>query len=119
MSLVLLVVLYIGAGINHFWHPQFYTEIIPPYLPFRSFLVYSSGIVEIILGLLLIIKKSRRMAALLIAIMLILFLPVHIFMLQQAYTLPHYRVTEGAALFRLLLQPVLILWVLWQRKASK
>ncbi len=38
LLLVLLIALYVGAGINHFWHPQFYIHIIPPYLPAPSLL---------------------------------------------------------------------------------
>jgi len=110
--------LYLLAGINHFWHPHFYTGIIPPYLPSPSFLVFVSGIAEIILALLLIPKPTRKVSLLLIALMLIVFLPVHIYMLHQAYVLPHYRVGPTAAFIRLLVQPLLIIWVMWQRKQT-
>ena len=116
ISLAILVLLYVGAGVNHFIHPQFYTSIMPPYIPAPALMVTLSGLAELILGLLLIPLKTRQPAALLIAAMLVVFMTVHIFMLQQAYAVDNYRTSIGAARFRLLLQPVLIVWVLWHAK---
>jgi uncharacterized membrane protein len=116
LSLFLLVVLYVGAGINHFIHPEFYSKIIPPYLPAHEVLVFLSGVAEIVLGVLLIPIRTRKWAALLIALMLIVFLPVHVYMLQQAYVIENYQTTVTMAWIRLLLQPVLIGWALWMRK---
>jgi uncharacterized membrane protein len=118
ISLFLLVVLYVAAGVNHFIHPQFYTDIMPGYLPAHTTLVAASGIAEIILGILLIPKKTRRMAAILIAIMLVVFIPVHIFMLVQAYNIPGYQTSVTRAWIRLLLQPILIMWVLWHAEKN-
>ncbi|HVG11509.1 MAG TPA: MauE/DoxX family redox-associated membrane protein [Flavisolibacter sp.] len=119
ISLVLLILLYIGAGINHFLNPDFYISIMPPYIPAHRFMVALSGIAEILLGLALIRKQTRRPAALLICVMLVAFVPVHIFMLEQAYSLEGYHVTVRAAWFRLFLQPVGIIWALWHARPEK
>ncbi len=119
ISLVLLVALYVGAGINHFIHPAFYSKIIPPYLPAHELLVTLSGIAEIVLGLLLIPVRTRKWAALLIAIMLVVFLPVHVYMLKQAYVVENYQTTISRAWIRLLLQPLLIAWALWHARGKK
>jgi uncharacterized membrane protein len=116
VSLGLLVILYVGAGVNHFLHPRFYEAIMPPVFPEPRALVYVSGVVEVILGVLLLFTVTRVWAARLIAAMLVVFIPVHVYMLQQAYDVPGYRTTVTAASLRLLLQPVLIVWVLWQGK---
>ena len=116
LSLFLLIVLYVGAGINHFLNPGFYTSIMPPYIPAHRLMVALSGIVEIVLGLALIPKKTRWIAAILISVMLVVFVPVHIFMLEQAYDVKGYRVTVQAAWFRLLLQPLGIIWALWHTR---
>jgi len=116
VSLVLLVLLYVGAGVNHFIHPAFYASIMPPYIPFHRLLVALSSVAEVVLGLGLCFTKTRKQAAGMIAIMLVLFIPVHIFMLDQAYHVSGYRTSVRAAWVRLLLQPVLILWVLWHRR---
>ncbi len=87
---------------------------MPPYVPLQKALVIISGVAEIILALLLLFKATRRVACILIALMLVAFLPVHIFMLQQAYLNSNYQINISMAWLRLLLQPVLIIWVLWQ-----
>ena len=107
--------LYTVAGINHFWHPIFYKEIVPSYFPYPLFIVYASGVLEILLGVLLIFYNTRKLTCIAIAIMLVLFLPVHFYMLQQAHQNPHYQVSETKAWIRLLLQPILIAWVWWQK----
>ena len=113
ISLVLLILLYVGAGINHFVNPDFYMSIMPPYIPAHRLMVGLSGIAEVLLGLALIPSKTRRIAAILICVMLVVFIPVHIFMLEQAYTVEGVRVSVQAAWFRLLLQPLGIIWALW------
>ena len=84
ISLVLMIILYVGAGINHFIHPAGYLQIIPPYFqPFQVFINYASGILEIVLGTLLIFSKTRKAAAYGIIILLILFIPAHVFMIEK------------------------------------
>src|SRR5262245_16646572 len=72
---------YIWAGINHFVRPEFYLNIMPPYIPLHTELVYLSGIIEIVLGVLVAIPRTAAMAAWGIILMLIAFLPVHVHML--------------------------------------
>jgi len=74
--------LYIAAGINHFWHPRFYTRIIPPYIPAHSTVNIISGVAEFVLGALLLFHPTRKFAACLIIAMLIAFIPAHIYLIQ-------------------------------------
>ena len=114
--LFLMAFICIAAGINHFWHPQTYLRIMPPYFPYPQFLNYAAGIAEILLGLLLFFSATRKVAAWCIAALLILFFTVHIYMLQQALHTEDYFVSPAMAWLRLALQPVLIAWALWYRK---
>ncbi len=117
ISLVLLILLYTGAGINHFGHPAFYYSIMPPYLPNTYLINIAAGTSEIILGILLIFSKTRRFAVYMIIAMLVSFISVHIYMIQkggcmnQLVCIPLWK-----AWLRLALQPVLILWAWWHRK---
>lgn len=79
----LLGLLFILAGMNHFRTPKIYERIIPPYIPAHSTMVLISGILEIILGLILLNKETSHIAAWGIIILLIIFFPVHIYMLQN------------------------------------
>ncbi len=102
---------YVLAGCNHFLSTAVYYVIMPKWLPAPGFLIYFSGILEIIFGLLLLIKKTRKLAALLIILMLIAFLPAHIYMIQVApFILGKILVTPLIAWVRLPLQFLLISW---------
>jgi uncharacterized membrane protein len=101
---------YIGAGCNHFVHPNTYISLIPPYLPWPVFLNTLSGTLEIFFGLLLLIKSKRKLAAIFITLMLIAFLPAHIYMVQKnGCVSPALCVPLWVAWLRLPLQLVLII----------
>ena len=117
ISLVILVVGYFAAGVNHFRNPQSYYHIIPHYLPFPVVLNILAGIFEILFALMLIRPKSRKVASYGIILLLILFLPVHITMLANApLKVGGIIVTPTIAWARLALQPVLALWAWWHRE---
>ena len=117
VSLVLLIILYIGAGINHFWHPDFYYSIIPPYLPNPYLINIAAGISEIVLGILLIFSTTRKFASYMIIAMLIAFLPVHVYMIQKGGCMNEIVcISLWEAWLRIFFQPILILWAWWNRK---
>lgn len=117
VSLIILIALYIVAGINHFVHPQGYLKLIPPYFPLPKVLNLMAGFFELLFGLLLIFKLTRKYAAYGIILMLIAFIPAHIYMIQTApFMLGKLAVTKTGAWIRLPLQAVLIAWAYWHRK---
>jgi len=110
-SLVLMAVLYIALGINHLVNPGMYEGIMPPYLPAHTFLIYLSGVCEIVLGALLLPRATRAWAAWGIIAMLIAFMPVHIHMLVHAGDYPD--VPYWALVVRIPMQGLFILWAWW------
>ena len=117
LSLWVLIIGYLAAGINHFYSPASYLRIIPAYIPYPVIANIVSGAAEILLALLLISPKTRHYAAWGIILMLIAFLPVHIDMLIKApMQLGSVTVTPLLAWLRILFQPVLILWAWWYTK---
>jgi uncharacterized membrane protein len=108
VSLLLMALFYIGAGINHFLNPAMYLKIMPPYLPQPLLLVYISGLLEIILGCLLLPAKTRRFAAGGIILLLLAIFPANVQMVLNYYQAQH----PGwwIALVRLPLQGALIWW---------
>lgn len=118
ISLVLLIILYAGAGINHFIHPTGYYSIIPPYLPNHYLINILAGIAEISCAVLLMIPATRKLGAYLVIAMLIAFIPAHIYMIQKGGCMG----TEiciplwGAWLRLFPLQFILIAWAWWHRK---
>ena len=85
ISLILLIILYTAAGINHFIHPKGYYSIIPPYLPFPHLINIAAGIAELICAALLTIPATRRVGAYLVVVMLIAFIPAHIYMIAEGW----------------------------------
>ncbi|MEO6843694.1 MAG: MauE/DoxX family redox-associated membrane protein [Ginsengibacter sp.] len=117
ISLLLIILLYVGAGINHFWHPAFYYSIIPSYLPNPYLINIAAGTAEVVLGMLLILPTTRKAAAYLIIAMLIAFIPVHVYMIQKGGCMNELVCIQlWEAWLRLAFQPVLILWAWWHRK---
>ena len=112
----LMGMFYLAAGINHFWHPGFYLNIMPPYLPWHEALVYLSGVAEIVLGLLIFLPRNRALAAWGIIAMLIALLPVHIHMVMNPELYP--TVSPVVLWLRLPLQVVLIAWAYWYTRPS-
>ncbi|SRR5690606_34973205 len=104
----LLGILLVLAGMNHFRKPKLYEGIIPSYIPSHSAMVLLSGIAEMILGFMLMNKNTQSEAAWGIIIMLLLFIPVHIFMLQNEKA--SMKLPKWLLIIRLPLQFVLMYW---------
>jgi uncharacterized membrane protein len=99
------------AGLNHFINTDFYLKIMPPYLPWHLPLVYLSGVVEIVLGVLLLIPQLTHVAAWGLIALLIAVFPANIHMAVNHELYPAYSVT--ILWLRLLLQIVLMICAYW------
>jgi uncharacterized membrane protein len=100
--------LYVAAGINHFWHTQTYMDIMPAYIPKPLSMVYISGVAEIVLGILLIPKLTRRYAAWGIIFLLIAVFPANVQMMLNF--LHENKPGLWLTILRLPLQILLIMW---------
>ena len=79
ISIIIMSLFYIMAGTNHFINPDWYVRIVPPILPFKTVIVYISGILEIILGTLLIFPKTRFIASWGLILLLVAVYPANIY----------------------------------------
>jgi len=102
---------FVLAGLNHFRNPDFYVQIMPPYLPWHLFLVYLSGFFEIALGILLLIPKQARIAAWGLIALLVAVFPANIHMAVHTELYP--AISPAMLWARLPLQGVLIAWAYW------
>ena len=74
---------YVSVGINHFLNPEWFIQIVPPFLKHIDFeLVYISGVFEIVFGLLILFKKTRFYAAWGLIITLAAVFPANIYLAQ-------------------------------------
>lgn len=104
----LMGVLLVLAGMNHFRKPKLYERIMPPFIPAHSTMVMLSGVAEMVLGFMLMNKNSQEMAAWGIIALLIAFIPVHIYMLQDKKA--SMKLPKWALIVRFPLQLGLIYW---------
>lgn len=79
----ILGIIMVVAGIAHFKKTDLYLRIMPDYLPAHKTLVLLSGIVEMILGLMLLNPDTQTIAAWGIIALMVIFLPVHIHMIRD------------------------------------
>eukprot|EP01116_Phalansterium_solitarium_P008790 TRINITY_DN22757_c0_g1_i1.p1 TRINITY_DN22757_c0_g1~~TRINITY_DN22757_c0_g1_i1.p1 ORF type:complete len:178 (-),score=39.01 TRINITY_DN22757_c0_g1_i1:86-619(-) len=62
-SNITLGLFFVGAGYQHFKIPKFYLKLMPPFLPLHLELVYLSGVVEIVFGLLMFYPRTANIGA--------------------------------------------------------
>ena len=117
-SLYLQSFFYIFAGLNHFINPDFYFPLIPDYLQQWNGLINgASGVIEIALGILLIFPFARQYAALCIGIMLIAFIPSHVYFIQLGSCIPDgLCVPAWIGWGRLLIIHPLLIWWAWSAR---
>lgn len=116
ISKYLLAIFMITAGIMHFVNPAFFLKVMPPYLPLHKELVLVSGICEILLGILLLVPKTSRLAAWGIVALLIAVFPANLYVFQHQDILPAPPIVH---LLRLPMQGVFILWAYWHTRPLK
>ncbi len=108
LSRIIMGLLYVGAGINHFWHPAFYLQIMPKWLGWHEALVQASGVCELICGLLALYSGTARVGGWLTILLLIAIFPANIQMAIDWVRTCHANAWVSIA--RLPLQLALMWW---------
>lgn len=104
----LAALLFVAAGLNHFRHPTFYRQIIPPGFPDPRLLVAVSGVSEVAGGLGLLVRPLRRAAGWGLIALLVAVFPANLYMALHPERVPDLHVPQWALWLRLPLQPVMI-----------
>lgn len=79
-----LAVFFVLAGLNHFRIPEFYLSMVPPPLPPEPVNVIS-GLAEIVLGVLVLIPRTRRLAGWGLIALLVAVFPANIYAAFQGH----------------------------------
>lgn len=73
-----LAALFLTSGVTHLVRPQVFETIVPHVLPRKRELVYASGVAEIACGIGLLVPRTRAVAGLASAVLLVAVLPANI-----------------------------------------
>ena len=100
------------AGVMHFVNPQFFDDIVPPWLPpSERFWTYASGVAELIVGPLLLLRRTRRVGALAAIALFVAVYPGNLYMTWDWRDRPFSE--QIVSYGRLPLQFVMI-WLAWR-----
>lgn len=111
--------LYIIIGVKHFIDPEFFIAIVPPNIPFKKEVVLISGLIEILLGILLLFNQTRKFASWGIILLLISVFPANIYLYISEHPREILGITKNQALFRMPFQIPLIIISYWHTKESQ
>ena len=116
ITIYFMSIAYAYVGVRHFIDPDFFLAIMPNYLTFHLEFVYLSGIAEVVLGLMLLSKKTRKTGAIGLIILLILVFPANIHLVQSELSQSILGVTKSQSIYRLPFQGLFILIAYWHSK---
>ena len=116
LTIYFMSISYTYVGVRHFIDPDFFLAIMPNYLTFHLEFVYLSGIAEVVMGLMLLSKKTRKTGAIGIIILLIFVFPANIHLVQSELSQSFLGVTISQSIYRLPFQGLFILIAYWHSK---
>ena len=76
---LLLVLMLLGAAMEHFLHPDLFASIIPPLFPYPRQLAIVTGFFEVAGAIGLLFAPTRRWAALCLALLMVAVFPANIY----------------------------------------
>ena len=108
--------LYVTVGVKHFTNTDFFVSIVPPIIDCKKEAVLISGFVEVIFGVLLLFKKTRKLAAWGIIFLLIAVFPANIYLYVSEFAREKISISKNQALFRIPFQIPLMIISYWHSK---
>ena len=118
LTIYVMSFMYVFIGIRHFTNPQYFLDIVPPQLPFKLFLVYLTGLIEIVGGVAILLPKTRKAGAYLLIFLLVSVLPANIYLYVSEIPQSLLGISEADALIRMPFQIPLILLAYWHSKKN-
>ena len=118
LTIFVMGVMYVIIGIKHFTDPQYFLDIVPPQLPFKLFLVYLTGLIEVVGGAAILAPKTRKAGAYLLIFLLVSVFPANIYLYVSETPQSLLGISETDALIRMPFQIPLILLAYWHSKKN-
>ena len=118
ITILVMSFLYIFIGAKHFTDPQYFVNITPPQVQHKLFAVYFTGVLEILGGLLILSKKTRKSGAYTLILLLIIVFPANIYLYLSEIPQELLGISKTQALTRMPFQAPLILLAYWHSKEN-
>ena len=109
----LLGLAFILIGIQHFTRPELFNAIVPKYLGWPAFWNYTSGALEIIFGLGMMIPRARKYAAQLLVVLVLLVSLANVNMWINDLPFNGTRLSTTGHIIRWIIQFLLLTILLW------
>jgi len=118
LTIYVMSIMYVFIGIRHLLDPQYFLHIVPPQLPFKLFLVYLTGVIEVVGGAAILSPKSRKVGAYLLIFLLVSVFPANIYLYASETPQSLLGISKIDALIRMPFQAPLILLAFWHSKEN-
>ena len=118
LTIYVMSIMYIFIGIRHFTDPQYFLDIVPPQLPSKLFLVYVTGLIEVVGGVAILAPKTRKVGAYLLIFVLVSVFPANIYLYVSETPQNLLGISKIDALIRMPFQAPLILLAFWHSKEN-
>ena len=118
LTIYVMSFMYVFIGTKHFTDPQYFLDIVPPQLPFKLFLVYLTGLIEVVGGAAILSPKTRKAGAYLLIFLLVSVFPANIYLYVSEIPQNLLGVTKTDALIRIPFQIPLIILAYWHSKRN-
>ena len=118
LTIYVMSFMYIFIGIRHFTDPRYFLDIVPPQLPFKLFLVYLTGLIEVVGGAAILAPKTRKVGAYLLIFLLVSVFPANIYLYVSEIPQNLLGITKTDALIRMPFQIPLIILAYWHSKKN-
>ena len=118
LTIYVMSFVYVFIGIRHFTDPQYFLDIVPPQLPFKLFLVYLTGLIEVVGGAAILLPKTRKAGAYLLIFLLVSVFPANIYLYISETPQNLLGISKMDALIRMPFQIPLILLAFWHSKEN-
>jgi uncharacterized membrane protein len=102
------------GGITHFTNPDFFVNIMPPYIGWHLEIVYVSGALEIIGALGIVVAATRKLAGNGLILLTVAVTPANVHMWLHPERFP--EISEMALSIRLVMQVLLLLCIWWSTR---
>ncbi|GAB5452473.1 MAG: DoxX family protein [Halioglobus sp.] len=114
LGLAIVFLWFMVGGITHFTSPEFFVNIMPPYIGWHLEIVYISGALEILGALGILLPATRQLAGNFLILLTIAVTPANIHMWMNPHLFPD--VPEAFLTGRLVVQVLLLACIWWSTR---